>query len=321
MRNVLKFVLPLAVFLVFSIVVRENWFPAGEENPYRFVLLWGRSGTAPGEFNQPIGVAVKGNEVFVSDARNNRIQVFDREGKFLRMFGEEGDGYDELSRPVHIYIRKDQLYVAEYINDRIHVYSLGGKTIGLVALKEQGRTGFDGPSGVAVDDEENIYVADFYNHRVVVLDKNGNLLRQYGKTRVKGIRAGLFNYPTDVDLLPGGDLVVADAYNDRIQVFDKNGTVLRKWGGPFAVNISGSSHGWFRTATGVATDSEGNVFVADFYNNRIQKFSSEGKFLVSFGSRGSKPGELNRPTDVAVDDEGYLYVVDFGNDRVQKFAQ
>ena len=50
-------------------------------------------------FEQPIGIAIAGNEVFVSDAGNNRIQVFDRDGRFLRLFGSEGEGPGELARP------------------------------------------------------------------------------------------------------------------------------------------------------------------------------------------------------------------------------
>ncbi len=66
---------------------------------------------------------------------------------------------------------------------------------------------------------------------------------------------------------------------------------------------------------------EGNVFVADFYNHRVQKFTAEGEFLVAFGSQGDGPGMFDRPTDMAEDQEGNVYVVDFGNDRVQKWER
>lgn len=132
--------------------------------------------------------------------------------------------------------------------------------------------------------------------------------------------AGQFNYPTDVALLQKETLIVADAYNDRIQVFSKDGAFLRKWGGLLALNISGSAHGWFNVATAVAISHKGNIFVADFYNHRIQKFTPKGKFLLSFGSKGKDPGQFDRPTDVAIDSDGNVYVVDFGNNRIQEFA-
>lgn len=174
-------------------------------------------------------------------------------------------------------------------------------------------------AGVAVDGEGRLYVADFFNHRVQLLDAAGGFLRQWGVTGEKGLRSGTFRYPTDVALLADGTLVVADAYNDRIQIFRPDGTFLRRWGGPFGLNLPGGFPGWFRVATGVGVDLQGHIFVADFYNHRIQKFTSNGRFLVAFGHPGTSPGELDRPTDVAVDEEGNLYVVDFGNDRIQVF--
>ena len=86
------------------------------------------------------------------------------------------------------------------------------------------------------------------------------------------------------------------------------------------MNIPGSANGWFRTATAVHVGPNGNVFVADFYNHRVQKFTPEGAFLVGFGESGRGVGQFDRPTDMAVDEEGNVYVVDFGNNRIQKFS-
>ncbi len=56
------------------------WIPSATEPGYRFELAWGETGSGPGELDGPIGIALLGNEVFVSDTGNHRIQVFDREG-------------------------------------------------------------------------------------------------------------------------------------------------------------------------------------------------------------------------------------------------
>lgn len=136
--------------------------------------------------------------------------------------------------------------VADYLNDRIATFSLAGKPLGEVGASGTGPGQFDAPAGVVVDGTGRIYVADFFNQRVQILDRQGKFIRQFGKTGKKGISAGMFNYPTDVALLPDGALVVADAYNDRIQVFSPEGRFLRKWGGLFAMNISGSFNGCFK---------------------------------------------------------------------------
>jgi DNA-binding beta-propeller fold protein YncE len=239
---------------------------------------------------------------------------------FLAAFGRAGALPGEVARPMHMDVRDGKLYVAEYLNDRIQIFSLNGESLGSVGSPGSGPGQFDSPGGVAVDGEGRLYVADFFNHRVQVLDGGGKFLRQYGTTGKKGMGRSSFNYPTDVAILQDGSLVTADAYNDRVQVFRADGTWERKWGGPLATDIPGGFNGWFRVATAVAAGPAGNIFVADFYNHRIQKFTRQGKFLVALGSEGSGPGEFIYPTDVAVDDEGGVYVVDFGNNRIQKFA-
>ena len=75
-------------------------------------------------------------------------------------------------------------------------------------------------------------------------------------------------------------------------------TFVAKWGS------SGTGDGQFNKSTGVATDSSGNVYVADYYNNRIQKFDSDGKFLVKWGTSGTGEGQFAGPSGVATDSSG-----------------
>lgn len=82
---------------------------------------------------------------------------------------------------------------------------------------------------------------------------------------------------------------------------------------------AGTGNGQFSRPKGVAVDSEGNVWVADSQNNRIQKFSSKGEFLMMFGSAGSGPGQFSMPMDIAFTADGKLWVTDSGNSRVQEF--
>src|SRR3989344_3617807 len=77
--------------------------------------------------------------------------------------------------------------------------------------------------------------------------------------------------------------------------------------------------GQLNGAHGLWIDSSGNMYVADTYNNRIQKFDSSGNFLMKFGSLGSSDGQLDNPYGVAVDSSGNIYVADSNNNRIQKF--
>ena len=75
--------------------------------------------------------------------------------------------------------------------------------------------------------------------------------------------------------------------------------------------------GQFNLTWGLTIDSMGNLYVADWRNDRIQKFTANGEYLAEFGSSGNRTGEFNRPTGVAVDKYGDIYVADCWNDRVQ----
>jgi DNA-binding beta-propeller fold protein YncE len=85
------------------------------------------------------------------------------------------------------------------------------------------------------------------------------------------------------------------------------------------MNIYGPFNGWFATLTRVTVDKSGNVFVADFYNHRIQKFTGDGEFLTSFGTKGQGSGQFNHAIGVAAADDGTVFATDFGNSRVQKW--
>ena len=319
-KTVLKIARNLALVVV--IIIAGGWLafvPWAKESPYQFVTAWGKKGNGPGEFYDPTGIAVAGGEVFVSDSRNGRIQVFDLDGRFKRQIGAPGKEPGQLGRPMNLTIHGDELYIAEYFNDRVQVFAVDGTPKRVIGKPGNGTGQFNAPGGVAVAPNGDLFVADFYNQRVQQLKADGSFVRQWGTTGKVGVWAGEFNYPTDVALGADGSLYVADGYNDRVQVFRPDGSFRRKWGGPFAMNIFGPFNGWFATVTGVTVDKSGNVFVADFYNNRIQKFTADGEFLTSFGTKGQGPGEFNFAIAAAAADDGTVFVADYGNNRIQKW--
>lgn len=298
------------------------WVPSPKEPPYRLVASWGGAGIAPGQFQDPIGIAVAQDQVFVADARNHRIQVFNRNGRFLTIIGHAGTGLGGLGRPMNITVANGKLYVADYWNDDIAVFSLEGTPLRIIGRSGSGPGEFKAPSGVAVLPNGNLVVADFYNQRVQELRPDGTFVRQWGSTGQKGyIRAGSFNYPTDVASDPRGMIYVTDGYNDRIQVFAPSGRFIRMWGGPLglhlpaAVNFLGFLDGWLKTPTAIAVGPQGDVFVADEENNRIQKFTSEGTFLTAFGTPPRRVGFTE--TGVAVAPDGTVYSTNLAADRVE----
>lgn len=319
-RTVLKIAGSIvAGLVVLALIGWAAFVPLAKEPPYEFAGTWGEKGSGPGQFNDPTGIAIANDEVFVADSRNGRIQVFDLDGHFKRQFGRPGEAYGELGRPMNLTAWNNELYVPEYFNDRIQVFGLDGTPKRIIGKPGNGPGEFSAPGGVAVTADGNLLVSDFYNHRVQLLKPDGAFIRQWGETGQTGHAAGRFYYPTDVAVSHGGNVYTADGYGNRIQVFSPEGTFLRKWGGPFARGIYGPFNGWFTTATSVAIDAEGNVFVADFYNNRIQKFSADGGFRTSFGGKGGGAGQFAHVIAVAVAKDGTVFAADFGNNRIERW--
>ena len=78
--------------------------------------------------------------------------------------------------------------------------------------------------------------------------------------------------------------------------------------------------GQFNNPAGVAVASDGNVYVSDPGNDRIQKFTSAGVFVIKWGTSGTGDGQFNDPHSVAVAPDGSVYVTDSNNNRIQKFS-
>ena len=196
------------------------------------------------------------------------------------------------------------------------------KKVLVPAVLEFGRQGqgpgqFQDPRGVAVDAAGNIYVADTGNHRVQVFDANGNYVTDWGRY---GSGPGEFNEPWGIAVDGLGNVYVADTWNYRVQKFDKSGKFLTMWG------ESGDSQGdalalpgAFYGPRAVAMASDGSVLVMDTGNERIQRFTAEGKWLAGYGGFGAGAGQFWEPVGLAVDGSGNVYVADTWNRRIQAF--
>jgi glucose/arabinose dehydrogenase len=164
------------------------------------------------------------------------------------------------------------------------------------------------PMGLDVGANGTIHVADAQLGRVISYDPDGKLLAAYGRDE------DLQN-PTDVVESPDGKrLFVADSKAHRIVVFEsgKAASVSR-------FGERGEDEGQFSFPTSLAFGPEGNLFVVDQMNSRVQVFSPDGDFIDTFGSLGVGFANFVRPKDVAVDETGIIYVTDNAFNNVQLF--
>ena len=169
---------------------------------------------------------------------------------------------------------------------------------------------FTAVTSIALDSDENAYVADEALNRINIFDKEGHYLAKWGK---EGSADGEFVRPSGLAFDSENNLWVVDSGNSRVQKFTGDGKFLAKWGG------AGSGEGQLNMPWGITFDSQGYVYVADWRNGRVQKLTPDGEYLMSFGAPGSGVGELRRPTGVAVDSEGDVYVTDWRSHVVQVY--
>ena len=273
-----------------------------------FVLKWGTSGSADGQFLTPVGIAVDSTgNVYVAEGNGNRFQKFDGSGNFLMKAGIFGDVPGGFVSPSGIAVDSaGNIYVSDAFTNRVSKFNSSGTYQSSI-----GPSGFLSASGVAVDSGDNVYVSDANNHRIRKYDSSGAFLTQWGSN---GSGDGQFNGPQGLAIDLSDNVYVADTGNNRIQKFTSAGVFITKWG------TAGSGNGQFTSPAGVSADTTGNVFVADNGNNRIQSFSSTGTFNEEFGTAGTGDGQFSGPQDVAADAFGNIFVADTGNDRVQKLS-
>lgn len=239
-----------------------------------FLRKWGTTGSGPGELLRPAGlVCDKNDNLIVVDSGNNRVQVFTGEGRFLTQFGKAGGGPGEFNQPWGVTVDKEgSIYVADWKNHRIQKFSPDGRftmQIGeygtlpvekgafavtylgpyISSLQPEGypKAGLlNHPTDVAVDNDGDIYVADWGNHRISIFDRDGHpianlmgdaqMMSKWGQQvidanpdmrkalrRVRNLEPQWrFCFPTAVDFNPDtNEIIVADSQRNRLQIYRK----------------------------------------------------------------------------------------------------
>ena len=176
--------------------------------------------------------------------------------------------------------------------------------LGQIGTYGAGLGGMMWPTSVALDSDENLYLSDEYFNKVTKFDREGNPISEWGS---KGSGEGEFNQPSGL-LIRGEVMYVVDSRNNRIQTYTLDGDFISHWGS------AGEGDGEFNLPWGICDDSEGNIYIADWRNDRVQKFDVQGNHIFTIA--GGVDSVLDRPADVAVDSSGTLFVADWGSQRL-----
>lgn len=266
------------------------------------------------------------NEMFVVDIigaggfwsfDRAEIKKINSDGGILDNFASKWFSTDFKSIDVFRFLKKStgiavdaagSIYVADTGNDLLKKYQPNGK-YQTQSQKKQ----FNGIFDISVLNSGDLIVSDPGNSRIAILDSSLNIKLDniLGKSATDSIRGITTDLSDNIYVIDSG----ASA-GEVIKKFDKNGNKLNMQFG----TIGGLEPGYFNNPTDMAIDDRnGDIYVVDTGNNRVQRFASDGSFLSEFGQFGSDNGSFNSPWGIVVDKDGFVYISDSQNGRVQKF--
>jgi DNA-binding beta-propeller fold protein YncE len=217
----------------------------------------------------------------------------------------------ELRKPYGVTSdKRGRIFVADTELNTVFMIDAKGKAV--ERREGNSRVPLTMPVGVAVDSEDRLFVSDAVLHSVICFNPAGSPIAHFGMTAL-GRPGGIA-----IDR-QRNRLYVADAKQSRIAVFD---TASFNLVGYFGTASKPGIHdnGTFRSPTNVAVDRQGNIYVADTGNFRVQILDQTGKFVRAFGAQGDAPGEFIRPKGISVDSGGHVYVADAEFNNFQIFS-
>lgn len=228
-----------------------------------------------------------------------------------RVWGHRGVLPGEFVRPRAAVVVGDTLFVVDF-TARVQSYDLNGEHTGTTFTTPDFRNGR--PSGLGVDRDGNLIVADSHYHTVRIYSLEGRELRSLGG--IGGKEPGQYGYISDCVQDADGNYFVSEfGQTDRITKLDADGKFVRCWG------TNGTGDGEFERVRAMAIGPDGLLYVVDACNHRVQVFDRDGRFVRAFGGAGTGPGQFAYPYDLAFGPAGDLYVVERGNCRVQKLSR
>jgi DNA-binding beta-propeller fold protein YncE len=202
-----------------------------------------------------------------------------------------------------------QVYVADQKVGAIFIFN--PKTRDTHLIRNGYEAHFGWINGLAIDDDNRLFVSDGKLRHVLVLN---------AKHEVEGQISDGLQDPVGIALdTTNRFLYVVDTQQDQVIVYDADSLKLLRRIGTGGKNHFLTSPGDFGAPQGVALDNDGNVYVTDTLNNRVEIFDADGNFISLFGKHGDGPGYFARPKGIAVDSDGHIWVADEMEDRLQVF--
>jgi DNA-binding beta-propeller fold protein YncE len=205
---------------------------------------------------------------------------------------------------------KGRIYTADTYVGAVFIFNPEDKSVEFIRNGKDAR--FKALIGVAIDDTDRLFVTDSGFRRVFAFDASHKFLASFGSERMER--------PSGVAVDSKNRLIyVTDVLKDNVLVYDLDSfKYIRTIGGP-PQRPADDSPGTFTRPTNVAVGPNGDVYVSDTLNGRIQIFDADGTFLSTFGKPGDGPADFARPKGIAIDSDGHIWVADADQNRVKVF--
>jgi DNA-binding beta-propeller fold protein YncE len=232
------------------------------------------------------------------DQQTEEIKIKDLPFQLIRTYGVAVDS-------------KGLVYAADQGVSAIFIFNTETKAVELIANGKQ--VHFGAVSGMALDDNDRLFVTDVGLRHVDVFKPGTHELETVFGGDVLAAPASI---AIDTE---NRFIYVVDTQNDVVDVFDADSfKLLRKIGTPSKKHTL-TAPGTFSLPVGVAVDKDGNVYVTDTFNDRIEIFDADGGFVSMFGKNGDGPQDFERPKGIAVDGDGHIWVADSAQDQIKVF--
>ena len=215
-----------------------------------------------------------------------------------------------LGKPFGVTVHQGRVFVSDTLRRQVAAFDVQAAKFLEIGTESPGQ--LVKPMGLDVDLQGILYVCDASLKQILVFDRDGNYLRRFGK-------AEMFDRPSGLTVNPEGDRVfVVDtggvsSERHRVLVFDANtGELLN------TISKRGSGEGELNLPREATIGKDGNLYVVDGGNFRVQVFTQTGEFIRSFGAIGRRSGQFSRPKGIGSDQNGNIYVADtaFGNFQI-----